>query len=227
MEYKEVINKMKSLENPKNVEGMARYGINPKNNLGLSVATVRSIAKEIGKDHDLALKLWDSGIRDARMLAAHVDDPEKVTEEQMEKWVLDFNSWDVCDNACGHLFDRTKFSYKKATEWSNRSEEFVKRAGFALMAWLATHDKKSDDSKFEDFLKIIKREASDERNYVRKAVNWALRNIGKRNLTLNKKAIKIAEEIKKIDNRTARWNANDAIRELTSEKVQERLNKKK
>jgi len=227
MEYKEVINKMKSLENPKNVEGMARYGINPKNNLGLSVATVRSIAKEIGKDHDLALKLWDSGIRDARMLAAHVDDPEKVTEEQMEKWVLDFNSWDVCDNACGHLFDKTKFSYKKATEWSNGSEEFVKRAGFALMAWLATHDKKSDDRKFEEFLEIIKREATDERNYVRKAVNWALRNIGKRKLTLNKKAIKTAEEIKKIDDRTARWNANDAIRELTSEKVQERLTKKK
>lgn len=227
MKYNEVINKMKSLENPKNVEGMARYGINPENNLGLSVATVRKIAKEIGKDHDLALKLWDSGIHDARMLAAHIDDPNKVTEEQMEKWVKDFNSWDVCDNACGHLFDKTKFSYKKATEWPQRNEEFVKRAGFALMAWLATHDKKSDDEKFEEFLKIIKREATDERNYVRKAVNWALRNIGKRNLTLNKKAIKTAEEIKKIDNRTARWNSNDAIRELTSEKVQERLNKKK
>jgi 3-methyladenine DNA glycosylase AlkD len=145
----------------------------------------------------------------------------------MEKWVKAFNSWDVCDNACGHLFDKTKYSYKKAKEWPRRDEEFVKRAGFALMAWLAVHDKKSDDERFEEFLTIIKRESTDERNYVRKAVNWALRNIGKRNLTLNGKAIKTAEEIKKIDNRTARWNANNAIRELTSEKIQERLNKKK
>jgi len=225
MKYDEIIKKMKSLENPENVKGMARYGINPENNLGLSVSTVRSIAKEIGKDHDLALKLWESGIHDARMLAAHIDEPEKVTEKQMEKWVKDFNSWDVCDNCCGHLFDKTRFCFNKAIEWSNRKEEFVKRAGFALIAWSATHDKKSEDKKFEELLKFIKKEVKDERNYVKKAVNWALRNIGKRNLNLNKKAIKTAREIQKIDSKTARWIANDAIRELTSEKVQNRLKK--
>jgi 3-methyladenine DNA glycosylase AlkD len=217
--------KLKSMENPKNVEGMARYGINPENNLGINVTTLRNLAKEIGKNHELALKLWDSGIHDARMLAAHVDDPKLVTEEQMEKWVRDFNSWDVCDNACGHLFDKTQYSYKKAREWSQRKEEFVKRAGFAIMAWAAVHDKKTDDSQFEELLSIIKRESTDERNYVKKAVNWALRNIGKRNPSINKKAIKTAEEIKKIDSKVARWIANDALRELTSEKIQKRIRK--
>jgi len=225
MKYNEIIEKLKSLENPENVKGMARYGINPENNLGLSVATIRIIAKEIGKDHDIALKLWESGIHDGRMLAAHVDEPERVTEEQMEKWVKDFNSWDVCDNCCGHLFDKTTHCFKKATQWTNRKEEFVKRAGFTLMAWSAVHDKKSEDNKFEEFLKFIKREAKDERNYVKKAVNWALRNIGKRNINLNEKAIKTAREIKKIDSKSARWIANDAIRELTSKKVQNRLKK--
>ncbi len=227
MNYDEVIKKMKSLENPKNVEGMARYGINPENNLGLSVATVREIAKEIGKNHELALKLWESGIRDARMLAAHIDDPKLVTEDQMGNWVKDFNSWDVCDNCCGHLFDKTIYADKKAIEWAKRKEEFVKRAGFALMAWTAVHDKKSDDKKFEKYLSIIKRESTDERNYVKKAVNWALRNIGKKNLNLNKLAIKTSEEILKIDTKSARWIANDAIRELNSEKVKGRLKKKK
>lgn len=225
MNYDEIINKLKSLKNPKNVEGMARFGINPDNNLGVSVATIRGIAKEIGKSHDLALKLWTSGIRDARMLAAHIDDPKLVTEEQMDSWVLDFNSWDVCDNACGHLFDRTPFAYKKALEWCNRDEEFVKRAGFAIMAWAAVHDKISDDDVFKNFIIAIKRESTDERNFVKKAVNWALRNIGKRNISMNKVAIKTAEEIKKIDSKSARWIASDAIRELTSEKIQQRLNK--
>jgi len=227
MDYDEVIKKMKSLENPKNVEGMARYGINPENNLGLSVATVRGLAKEIGKDHNLALELWESGIHDARMLAAHVDIANQVTEEQMECWVKDFNSWDVCDNCCGHLFDKTIYADKKAIEWSKRTEEFVKRAGFALMAWSAVHDKKSDDKKFEKYLSIIKRESTDERNYVKKAINWALRNIGKRNIDLNKKAIDVSNKILKIDDKTARWIARDAIRELSSEKVKNRLERKK
>lgn len=227
MNYDEVIKKLKSLENPKNVEGMARFGINPENNLGLSVATIRGIAKEIGKDHNLALKLWDSGIHDARMLAAHIDEVSEVTEDQMENWVKDFNSWDVCDNCCGHLFDKTSFAELKAIEWAKRKEEFVKRAGFTLMAWTAVHDKKSDDKKFEKYLEIIKRESTDERNYVKKAANWALRNIGKKNLNLNKLAIKTSKEILKIDTKSARWIANDAIRELKSEKVKSRLNRLK
>ena len=225
MNYEEIIEKLHSMSNPKNVEGMARYGINPKNNLGINVTTLRNLARKIGKSHNLALKLWESGIQDARMLAAHIDEPDKVTEEQMEKWVLDFDSWNVVDNACGHLFDKTKYSYKKAIEWSRRDKEFVKRAGFAIMAWSAVHDKKSDDKKYEEYLKIIKRESTDERNYVRKAVNWALRNIGKRNLSMNKKAIKTSKEILKIDNKTARWIAKDTIRELTSEKIQKRFEK--
>ena len=227
MEYEEVINKMKSLENPKNVEGMARYGINPKNNLGISIYKLRSIAKEIGKDHDLALKLWESGIHDARLLACFVDTPSSITGEQMDSWAKDFDSWDICDQACTSLFDLTPLAWTKIFEWAERNEEFVKRGAFSLIAGLSVHDKNADDKKFERLLPLIKKNSTDERNYVKKAVNWALRNIGKRNMTLNRKAIKIAEEIKKIDNSTARWIANDTIRELTSEKVKGRLNKKK
>lgn len=225
MDYKQIIQRLKSLENPENVKGMARYGINPENNLGINVTTLRSIAREIGKNHDIALKLWDSGIHDARMLAAHVDEPKLVTEKQMDSWAMDFSSWDVCDNACGHLFDKTSYGYKKAFEWSSREEEFVKRAGFAIMAWAAVHDKKQEDQIFIDFMAVIKRESSDERNYVKKAVNWALRNIGKRNIYMNKIAIKTSEEILKIDTKSARWIGKDAIRELTSEKIQQRLKK--
>ena len=227
MKYDEVINKMKSLENPKNVEGMARYGINPKNNLGISIYNLRSIAKEIGKDHDLALKLWESGIHDARLLACFVDIPSNITGEQMDSWAKDFDSWDICDQACTSLFDLTPLAWTKIFEWAERNEEFVKRGAFSLIAGLSVHDKNADDKKFERLLPLIKKNSTDERNYVKKSVNWALRNIGKRNITLNRKAIKIAEEIKKIDNSTARWIANDAIRELTSEKVKGRLNKKK
>jgi 3-methyladenine DNA glycosylase AlkD len=223
VEYEEVLKKLKSQSNPKAVEGMARYGINPKNNLGISVTTLRKMAREIGKDHDLALKLWNSGIRDARILAATIDDPEKVTEDQLESMVLDLNSWDLCDHCCSDIFLKSSFAYKKAFEWSEREEEFVKRAGFSLMARLAVRDKKADDEKFEMFLPIIKREATDERNYVKKAVNWALRQIGKRNIHLNKKAIKTAKDIQKMDSKSARWIASDALRELTGDKVQKRL----
>jgi 3-methyladenine DNA glycosylase AlkD len=211
---------------PKNVEGMARFGISPENNYGVSVTAIRKFAKTIGKDHEMALQLWDSGIREARMVAALIEEPQNVTEKQIESWVSDLNSWDICDHCCGHLFDKTKFAYSKAFEWSKREPEFEKRAGFALMAWLPIHDKKVNDEKFLKFLPVIKRESHDDRNYVKKAVNWALRNIGKRSQFLNKKAIKTAEEIKKMDSRSAKWIANDAIRELTSEKVQARLNKK-
>ena len=219
----QIIQKLKSLANPKNVEGMARFGISPNNTLGISVPVLRDIAREAGKDHQLAQELWASGIHEARILACFIDKPEMVTELQMESWVKDFDSWDVCDLCCSDLFDRTKFAHQKAVEWSGREEEFVKRAGFTLMAALAVHDKKASDADFLKFLPIIKRESTDERNFAKKAVNWALRNMGKRNLDLNKMAIKTAEEIQKIDSKSARWIAADALRELTGEAVQKKL----
>jgi len=227
MDSNEILNKLKSMANPKNVEGMAHFGINPDNTLDVSVYVLRDMAKEVGRDHQLAEELWASEIHEARMLAGFVDEPGKVSEAQMEAWVKDFDSWDICDQVCSNLFDRTPFAYKKAVEWSAREEEFVKRAGFVLMAALAVHDKKAPDEKFEQFFPIIKREATNERNYVRKAVNWALRNIGKRNKRLNARAIEVAKEIQKIDSKAARWIASDTLRELQGEKVQKRLSKKR
>ena len=155
-----------------------------------------------------------------------VDDPKEVTEGQMERWALEFNSWDVCDQCCMKLFRKTPYAYQKIEEWSARDEEFVKRAAFTLIATLAVHDKKADDEKFEELFSLIIRESGDERNFVKKAVNWALRQIGKRNLDLNRKAIEVAEEINQSDSRSAKWIAKDALRELESEKVQEKLSKK-
>ena len=223
MNYEQVIKKLKLMANPKNVEGMARYGINPHNNLGVSIYQLRPIAKENGKDHDLALKLWNSGIHDARLLACFIDDPEKVTSKQMDLWANDFDSWDICDQACTSLFDLTPFAWEKISHWSKNEKEFVKRGAFSLIAGLAVHDKKADDEMFEQLFPIIIRESTDDRNYVKKAVNWALRNIGKRNNVLNEKAIETAKKIAKIESKTAKWIAKDAIRELTSEKIQERL----
>ena len=202
---------------------MKRFGINIKYALGVRVPVLRALAKKIGKDHKLALGLWKSGIHEARILAGMIDDPLKVTEKQMEQWVKGFNSWDVCDQCCGNLFDKLPVAWEKAVEWAKRDEEFVKRAGFALMACLAWHDKGSHDRKFIKFFPVIKKHSTDERNFVKKAVSWALRQIGKRNLNLNKKAIKIAREIKRIDSKSAQWIANDAIRELTSENIQKRV----
>jgi len=225
MQYNDIIGKLKSLSDPEAVKGMARFGINPENTYGVSIPNLRKIARETGKDHALAQQLWASGIHEARMLACYVDQSEMVTEAQMESWVKDFDSWDVCDQCCSNLFDQTELAHSKAAEWSRREEGFVKRAGFTLMAVLAVHDKKATDEDFLKFLPMIKREATDERNFVKKAVNWALRQIGKRNLNLNKAAIKTAEEIQQIDSKSARWIAADAIRELTSEAVQKKLAK--
>jgi 3-methyladenine DNA glycosylase AlkD len=223
MEADKVIGRLRSMANPLNVEGMARFGVNPENTLGISVTELRKVAKAIGKGHDLALQLWDSGIHEARILAAIIDEPAKVTERQMEHWVSGFDSWDVCDQACTRLFDRTPFAFDKAVEWSRREEEFVKRAGFALMAGLAVHDKASPDERFVPLLEHVKRESVDERKYVKKAVNWALRQIGKRSMPLNAAAIETAIEISAKDSRAARWVASDALRELRGEAVQKRL----
>lgn len=223
MRCEDIIKRLERGANPANVEGMARFGINPDKTLGISIPFLRKLAKEIGKDHDLANELWLSEIHEGRILAGLIDDPDRVTEKQMDKWVEDFDSWDVCDLVCSNLFDETVFAYEKASEWTTRDEEYVKRAGFAMMAALSVHDKKASDREFERFLPIIVREAKDERNYVRKAVNWALRQIGKRNRRLNMKAVQTAEKIRMIDSKSARWIASDALRELRSDAVQRRL----
>jgi len=227
MQLEEVLDQLNRMSNPKNVEGMKRFGIKHEKNLGISVTELRKFAKKIGKNHELAVKLWNTKIRDARMIAACIEDPATVSEEQVESWLKDIKCWDLCDHCCGHFFDKLPFAYEKAIEWSRRTEEFEKRAAFSLVAWLAVHDKKKGDKWFEDFLKIIKRESTDERNYVKKAVNWALRQIGKRNWDMNKKALKTAEDLLKTGESTARWIAKDAIRELTSDKVKARLDKSK
>jgi len=223
MDVEELMIRLKSQANPANVAGMARFGINPANTLGISVPVLRSLAKEIGRDHELAQALWASGVHEARILAAFIDDSRQVTMEQMDRWAADFDSWDVCDQVCGNLFDRTPFAYDKATEWSAREAEFVRRAAFSLMASLAVHDKKAEDGRFEAFFPLIVGASTDERNYVRKAVNWALRQVGKRSRRLNAEAIEVAREISKIDSKAARWIAADALKELTSDKIRAKV----
>jgi 3-methyladenine DNA glycosylase AlkD len=222
----EILTLLKSQANPENVAGMSRFGINPHNTLGISIPTLRQMARQVGKNHALAEELWASGVHEARLLAAFIENPRAVSEEQMERWTDDFDSWDVCDQVCSNLFDRTPFAFQKAQEWSTRSKEFTKRAGFVLMACLAVHAKKARDEEFETFFPLILQEAVDERNFVKKAVNWALRGVGKRNFNLNQKAIQTALALQKIDSKSARWIAADALRELKSEAVQIKLAEK-
>jgi len=223
MQYNDIIRKLQKLSNPQAVAGMARYGIKPAKVYGVSIPNLRSMAKEIGTDHELALELWNSGIHEARILAGMLADPDMTTERLADAWAKDFDSWDVCDQCCMNLFRNTKFAYNKAIEWSASDKEYVKRAGFVMMACLAVSDKKAKDEKFLEFLPIIKKEAGDSRNYVQKAVNWALRQIGKRNANLNRKAIEIADEIQNMSMRSAKWIASDALRELKSETVQAKI----
>ena len=227
MRYRDILEKLKSLSNPRAIEGMAKYGITPEKTYGVSIPNLREVAKEIGIAHELAQQLWATDIRETRILASMIDEPEMVTEEQMESWVKDFDYWEICDQCCQNLFEKTEFAYRKCIEWSSNEHEFVKRAGFVLMARLAFKDKGADDKQFEGFPPIIKREAIDNRNYVKKAVNWALRQIGKRNLNLNREAIETAEEIQKMDSKSAKWIANDAIREFANPQIQARLKLKK
>ena len=222
MPIDEVLDRLQSLANPDNVAGMARFGINPHNTLGIDIYTLRKLAKGIGTDHALALQLWDSGIHEARILASYIADPQHMSEVQIEQWVADFDSWDVCDQVV-ELFSKTPFAYRKGAEWAQRPEEFVKRAAFALIAELAAHDKQAPDEQLVQFFPIIVRASDDDRNFVKKAVNWALRNLGKRNRALNEQAIATAREIQALGTRPARWIAADALRELTSPKVQARL----
>lgn len=221
----EVLKRLKAKARPDQLEGMARYGMVAERRLGVSVPDMRSIAKELGKDHRLAIELWKTGIPEARIVAAMIDEPDKLSDTQMEDWVKDINSWDVCDQVCMNLFEKSPLAWKKIFDWSERDEEFIKRTAFALIACLAWHDKRAEDKRFVKFFPVIKRGATDERNLVKKAVNWALRNVGKRNPNLNKAATKAAKEILRIDSKAARWIASDAIAELESEAVHRRLRK--
>ncbi len=195
-------------------ESQQRFGINIEHSFGVRVPDIRAIAKQAGKDHVLAQQLWQTNIHEARILASLVGEKDKVTKREMNAWVKQINSWDVCDGLMGNLYCHTPFAYEKANEWSSRKEEYVKRSAFSLIAYLAVHDKKAPDVMLEQFFPLIICEAVDDRNFVKKAVNWALRQIGKRNTILMKKAIIIAEEIQMIDSPTARWIANDALREF-------------
>jgi 3-methyladenine DNA glycosylase AlkD len=215
MEVRDVLKYLQQEKNPENTKGMARFGINTENAFGVSMPKLRKLAKTIGRNHELALGLWETKIHEALILAALIDIPAQVTKKQMDKWVKDFDSWDLCDQCCMNLFDKTEYAYEKIFQWSKRKEEFVKRASFAMIASLAVHDKKADEEYFESFFSLIKREAVDERNFVKKAVNWSLRQIGKRNESLRGMAICLAEEIAALDSKSAKWIAKDALKELS------------
>ena len=211
-----------------NREGMARFGIRVDDAYGISMVDLRSLAKKIGKDHQLALDLWETGFHESRILSTIIDVPALVTDDQMERWVSAFDSWDICDQCCSNLFSRTPFAVRKAKEWSLRDEEYVKRAGFVMIAALAVHDKKAENSLFLEFLDIIDSDAADdERPFVKKAINWALRQVGKRNVNLQEAAIRSAESIRSRGTKSARWIAADALRELRSEKTTAMVRKRK
>jgi 3-methyladenine DNA glycosylase AlkD len=225
MHLVEVLAQLQSHASPAHKAELARVGINTHDALGIDIYTLRKLAKPLRPDHNLALGLWESGIHEARLLASMVDDPAQATEAQLEAWTADFDSWDLCDQVCDNLFQHTAFAYPKAFEWSRQDEEFVKRAGFVLMACLAFYDRTTPDAKLAQFFPVIAQASDDERNYVKKAVNWALRNLGKRNEAMNAQAVAAAQEIQARGTRAARWIAADALRELTSEKVKQRLGK--
>ena len=215
--------KMGAIGSPRDPQKLSYWGIVAAKSYGLSAPQMHALAREAGCDHALALELWSSGVHEARHIAALTADPALCDAQLLESWARDFTSWDVVDTCCCYLFIYTKYGWRKIPEWSRRKEEFVKRAAFSLMAYLAVHDKEAADEKFVRLLPIIEREAYDERNFVKKAVNWALRQIGKRNLRLNRKAIAAGERIRRQGSRAARWIAADALRELRSAPVQKRL----
>ncbi len=221
MTSEQIIANLKQYANAQAIDGMARFGIRPTQALGISIPTLRKMAKEIGRNQVLALELWDSGIHEARLLASMIAEPRLVSAGQMEEWVNDFDSWDLCDQVCGNLFDKTPYAYQKAVQWSQQEQEFVRRAGFVMMAELAVHDKQAPDEAFLPFFPLIKQYADDERNFVKKAVNWALRQIGKRNDHLRGLALACAYDIQRMDSKTARWVAKDALKELQAREIKD------
>ncbi|HEY7283279.1 MAG TPA: DNA alkylation repair protein [Actinomycetota bacterium] len=222
----EVVEELRAMSDPSQLTAMARFGIRTDRALGgIGLPRLRAIGKRLGPDHDLALGLWRAGIHEARLLAVFVDDPHEVTVEQMDAWAGDLDSWDVCDTCATNLFDRTPHAVGRLHAWADAESEFVKRAAFAMIAGLALHERRASDAFFVAFLPLVEREAWDDRNYVRKGVNWALRQIGKRNRTLNAEAVACAERVLAQGTRSARWIARDAIRELSSPDMTARLNR--
>ncbi|PWB38619.1 MAG: DNA alkylation repair protein [Parcubacteria group bacterium] len=219
----QVIAHLKRYRQPKTVQGMMAFGIKAKKPWGVKIPILRQLARQIGQDHGLALSLWRTEIHEARILAGMIAEPHKITSQQMDSWTQDFDSWDVCDQVCLNLYRRTPRAFQKVKKWSKDRREYVRRAGFALIACLAIGDKFSPNTKFIQFFPIIKKYSTDERNFVRKAVNWALRQVGKRNKKLNVLAIKSARDISRSHSKSARWIAADALRELQSKAVQKRL----
>jgi len=223
----DVIATLKRMGSQKVLDGMARFAIPTDNAVGIPVGDVRKLAKQLGRNHDLAAALWETGVYEARLLAAFVDDPQLVTAAQMNRWAKDFSNWAVCDTACFHLFDRAPHAWDKIEAWATRREEFVKRAAFALLASLTVHDKQAEDERFLRCLQLIEPASADERNFVKKAVNWALRSIGKRNAALHAAAVAVSVRLAKSPDATPRWIGKDALRELQSDSVTRRLAKKK
>lgn len=219
MNEKEIVKLLRSWRDPKNIAGMARFGISAKGTLGVPVPKLRGLAKRIKTDHALALKLWKTGIHEARLLATMIADASALTPEQADAWTADLDSWDTCDQACMNLYRWTPFAWEKIGEWVKDEREFVRRASFALIAALAAGDRKSKNGKFTALFPLIKKYSDDERNFVRKAVNWALRGIGKRNTKLNAAAVKAAKDIAKKESRSARWIAANALSELNDPKI--------
>jgi 3-methyladenine DNA glycosylase AlkD len=210
----DVIRDLRKAGDPAAVRGMARFGIETDRALGVSIPVLRKTARAVGRDHALAQALWDSDIHEARILASMVDEPGRVTPAQMDRWAADFDSWDLCDQCCSNLFDKTPWAWDKAVEWSAAERPFVKRAGFVLMAVLAVHDKRAENARFLPFFKRIERESGDDRNFVKKAVNWALRQMGKRNTELHRQAVSTARELIATGTRSGRWIGRNALREL-------------
>lgn len=214
MTIDDVLKQLQNYASTKTHAAQEHFGITIENRLGITAPQMRTIAKKVGTNHLLALQLWKTNIHEARQIAAMIADPAQTTEKLMEQWLRDFQSWDLVDGCCSSLFRKTPFAYQKALEWTTRKKEFEKRAGFTMMAQLAVHDKKATDKMMEQFFNPIFRESSDPRNFVRKANNWALRQIGKRNERLCKKAIDVAKKIQSKNDTASKWIATDALREL-------------
>ena len=223
MNFEMIMDFFEENKNENNISGMSKFGISTDKIYGIKMDSLRKLSKEIGNDHELALQLWEHGYHESRILATLIDEADRVDEDQLDEWVNDFDTWDICDQACINLFSNIPLAISKIPIWATSKKEFVKRTAFSLIAVIAVHDKKSDNSYFENFFPLIKKASDDNRNFVKKAVNWALRSIGKKNKYLNEKAIELAKEILELDYKSAQWIAKNAIKELESEEVQNKL----
>jgi len=221
-QVRDILATLEQRRSKRNREGMARYGIVAEKSFGVSVETLKSLGKQYGRDHALAVALWNSGWYEARMLTPFIDEPERVTAAQMDRWAKAFDNWAICDALCFHLFDRTPHAWAKIAAWSRRREEFIKRAGFALLASLALHDRKTGDAPFKKSLAIIERGAADDRNFVKKGVSWALRSVGHRSPALLTASIALAKKLALSSDAAPRWIGKDALRDLSRPMVKKR-----